>query len=81
MNHKLIVFGRLYICLGTSAGQEWSCLNKCEGAFRLHCSMLSAAEREVRLVSVQKAGLSQLLYPEHQRLPAVLFEVAESSDG
>lgn len=65
MNHNLIVFGHLHICSGTSTGQEPSCMNKCEGAFSLHRSMLSPAEREVRLVSLQKDGLSQLLWPEN----------------
>lgn len=80
MNHQLIVSGHLYMCLGTSVGQEWSCMNTCEGAFSLYCSMLSTAEREVRLVSIQKDGLSWLLCPEHSRLPAVLLQVAREKD-
>lgn len=42
-------------------------MNKCEGAFRLHRSVLSPAEREVRLVSLQKDGLSPLLCPENPK--------------
>lgn len=80
MNHQLIVSGHLYMCLGTSVGQEWSCMNTCEGAFSVYCSMLSTAEREVRLVSIQKDGLSWLLCPEHSRLPAVLLQVAREKD-
>lgn len=59
-------FNCLRACLETSTGQELSCMNKCEGAFSLQRSMLSTAEREVRFVSVQKDGLSQLLCAEHR---------------
>lgn len=55
-------------------------MNTCEGAFSVYCSMLSTAEREVRLVSIQKDGLSWLLCPEHSRLPAVLLQVAREKD-
>ena len=44
-------------------------MNKCEGAFRLHRSVLATAERGVRLVSVHKDGLSQLLCPEKPEAP------------
>nr|XP_012622528.1 uncharacterized protein LOC105872792 [Microcebus murinus] len=47
MNHNVIVFGHLQICLGTSTGQELNCMNKCEGAFSLLRSVLSTAERGV----------------------------------
>lgn len=42
-------------------------MNECEGAFRLHRSVLSPAEREVRLVSLQKDGLNPLLCPENPK--------------
>lgn len=59
MNHDLIVFGHSHICLGTSRGQKLSCMNNCKGDLSLHRSTLSAAERKVRFVPVQKDGLSQ----------------------
>lgn len=59
MNHDLIVFGHSHICLGTSRGQKLSCMNNCKGDLSLHRSTLSAAERKVRFMPVQKDGLSQ----------------------
>ena len=58
MNHDLIVFGHSHICLGRSRGQKLSCMNNCKGDLSLLRSTLSAAERKVRFVPVQKDGLS-----------------------
>lgn len=54
-------------------------MNKCEGAFRLHRSMLSRAERQVRLVSLQKDELSQLFCSENTEASSPSTEWQESS--